>query len=102
MMTDNRTARMAGNPCRGCGYHITWAEQRRQYARAIQRYDATPEARKKADAAMPEVSDHSTRRKMWLGCCVLIPFLHRMHRIHRFSDSIPTSLRARDPFATDA
>jgi hypothetical protein len=22
----------------GCGYRITWAEQRRQYARAIQRY----------------------------------------------------------------
>jgi hypothetical protein len=45
-MDKRTTTRMTGNPCRGCGYRITWAEQRRQYARAIQRYGVTPEAAK--------------------------------------------------------
>jgi hypothetical protein len=36
-----------GNPCQDCGYRITWAEQRRQYARAIQRYGVSSEAAKK-------------------------------------------------------
>jgi hypothetical protein len=35
-----------GNACRRCGYRITWAEQRRQFARAIKCYGLTPEAAK--------------------------------------------------------
>ncbi len=40
--------------CRRCDYAITWAEQRRQYGRAIrQRVDVG--SRQAAHAAMPEV-----------------------------------------------
>jgi hypothetical protein len=36
--------------CVRCGYRITWAEQRKQFGRAIKRYGLTPEA---AKALMP-------------------------------------------------
>jgi hypothetical protein len=40
----------SGNVCVRCGYRITWAEQRRQFGRAVKRYGLTPEA---AKALMP-------------------------------------------------
>jgi hypothetical protein len=35
------------NCCLGCGFRLTWSEQRRQFARAIQKYGQTAEEAKK-------------------------------------------------------
>ena len=43
-MDEHRAARI---PCQGCMNHLTWAEQRQQYGRAIKRYGLTPEEAKK-------------------------------------------------------
>ena len=40
---------MTDNPCQGCGYRITWADQRRQFGRAI-RHGLTAD---EAKALMP-------------------------------------------------
>jgi hypothetical protein len=38
------------NKCRGCGYPLTWARQKQQFARAVHRYGLTPE---QAQQVMP-------------------------------------------------
>ena len=73
-----------GNPCQGCGYRITWAEQRRQFGRAIQRYGVTPEDAKKL---MPRCEKCLTKIvrapvapnapvSLTLSVLLLLPFLY--------------------------